>query len=894
MTRPTPSHLLPFILALLCTLCGCSEDSQDTSAGAFAHDTASEDATVSLNTDTEPETFPGGDIGDVNPLAPELTDAPDVPPDTSISRLDHPYFYSGLSEARGGPESSNWQLLSTLGPPLASGGISAAQTFTLLSFSPALLSPTPRCGDHIPQSGELCDASNLRNETCISLGYAGGDLSCQSDCQAFDESSCTADPTECGNGVIDPGEDCDGSDLKGLDCTAFDLLAGTLSCGSDCKFDLTNCLPPDPPDPLTCECTADTDLPGLLCSDFGFTDGDGFLLSCGSDCQVDLSVCGFLPLVGLTSSSRAVCGVSTADGTARCRGFNSNNIILMPSAQSDLVTQNQVAVGDHFTAIINNSGQLHLCVTGYLTAVDGSAQLASTDARPPATALTHSDRALCFSSSATPNQVNCYTTAYWFASGTVIASLLPTDVNTDAPFAVSDTQFCYIPNTGNQLNCLTLSTPTTLNPISIAASLDVTQTQALEVSNTTACLLHPDATAITSQGGNALCLNATTGSPVTTTGTDIHSAQFTKLVVGNGLSQGTWCGILAAPFGGAPAGGVVCWAELTAGVFSWHGALNDVDGQPFDTEELTLSDAYACVQDAARGARCVVLAGATPTTHEGQLLAPSDKFSDVALDPLSTTGTGCAVRASGPEAGEVVCWGGLSADPIPGATFTQVAVSNENVCGLSNGELVCNNLGAPTDTDFIQVAGGIPYGTSYPMCALNRAGGVKCWSAGSGAALLATQDPGPYDKISVGNGFYCGLTPSGDIACSPLIAGSTPPLLAELGPYVDFDLGANHGCAVHEDGRLICWGAGAAIQGEVGAAGELFTQVSVQGTSVCALQEDLVAGDLLRCWDGASAGALDGEHSALKSVELGAAGGCALRRNNELVCWGRYALGNQR
>ena len=45
------------------------------------------------------------------------------------------------------------------------------------------------CGDGIVDSGENCDGSNLTGNTCASLGYSGGTLSCSSSC-TFDTSGC--------------------------------------------------------------------------------------------------------------------------------------------------------------------------------------------------------------------------------------------------------------------------------------------------------------------------------------------------------------------------------------------------------------------------------------------------------------------------------------------------------------------------------------------------------------------------------------------------------------------------------------------------------------------------------------------------------------------------------
>lgn len=48
----------------------------------------------------------------------------------------------------------------------------------------------------------------------------------------------------CGNGAIDPGEDCDGALLGGATCASATLNAlpqGFLSCGANCLFDTSLC-----------------------------------------------------------------------------------------------------------------------------------------------------------------------------------------------------------------------------------------------------------------------------------------------------------------------------------------------------------------------------------------------------------------------------------------------------------------------------------------------------------------------------------------------------------------------------------------------------------------------------------------------------------------------------
>jgi hypothetical protein len=53
----------------------------------------------------------------------------------------------------------------------------------------------------------------------------------------------------CGNGTRETGEECDGGDLGGETCQSLGYESGSLGCGSDCRFDTSNCggTSPDPP-----------------------------------------------------------------------------------------------------------------------------------------------------------------------------------------------------------------------------------------------------------------------------------------------------------------------------------------------------------------------------------------------------------------------------------------------------------------------------------------------------------------------------------------------------------------------------------------------------------------------------------------------------------------------
>lgn len=46
---------------------------------------------------------------------------------------------------------------------------------------------------------------------------------------------------QCGNGVIDPPEQCDRSDLGGATCQTQGFSGGTLGCDQSCHFDVSQC-----------------------------------------------------------------------------------------------------------------------------------------------------------------------------------------------------------------------------------------------------------------------------------------------------------------------------------------------------------------------------------------------------------------------------------------------------------------------------------------------------------------------------------------------------------------------------------------------------------------------------------------------------------------------------
>lgn len=94
------------------------------------------------------------------------------------------------------------------------------------------------CGNGIVNPGEDCDGTDLGTATCESVVQRGGTLACNADC-TFDVSDC--DEYMCGNGIAEPGEECDGADLGGATCASVGFSGGTVACGTNCRLDLAGC-----------------------------------------------------------------------------------------------------------------------------------------------------------------------------------------------------------------------------------------------------------------------------------------------------------------------------------------------------------------------------------------------------------------------------------------------------------------------------------------------------------------------------------------------------------------------------------------------------------------------------------------------------------------------------
>ena len=146
------------------------------------------------------------------------------------------------------------------------------------------LCATALCGNNVVETGEVCDGTNLAGQSCSTQGFTQGTLSCIGDCRSFNINLCvtnhfcgdgilnaqdageqcddantrngdgcssgcrreTYNPSMCGDGVAfnfedNRQEECDGSDLRNLDCTNLGFRGGNLGCSSACRYETGNC-----------------------------------------------------------------------------------------------------------------------------------------------------------------------------------------------------------------------------------------------------------------------------------------------------------------------------------------------------------------------------------------------------------------------------------------------------------------------------------------------------------------------------------------------------------------------------------------------------------------------------------------------------------------------------
>lgn len=148
---------------------------------------------------------------------------------------------SATTQSGGGGSSTTWMTTSTSEAGETTDSTSSGST-SLDSGTSGDTGPTPpTCGDGLAEGDEQCDGDDLRGADCMSFGLDQGTLGCGTECR-YDLSNCPGFDS-CGNGTIDDWEECEEGDLGGTTCRDLaDFSGGTLAC-DDCRFNTTDCDP---------------------------------------------------------------------------------------------------------------------------------------------------------------------------------------------------------------------------------------------------------------------------------------------------------------------------------------------------------------------------------------------------------------------------------------------------------------------------------------------------------------------------------------------------------------------------------------------------------------------------------------------------------------------------
>lgn len=148
--------------------------------------------------------------------------------------------------------------------------------------------PITTCGNDAIDAPEQCDGDRLNDQTCQTLGFAGGVLKCHPDICQFVTSGCLNDTTTCGDGTRQANEQCDGQDTT----TCPD--GSTRACLNNCT--LAPCAPVDMIDDM----------------DDMTRDMNDMSPDLQSDMPTDMSGCAH------QGGIMGVCGEARDDGTGQC------------------------------------------------------------------------------------------------------------------------------------------------------------------------------------------------------------------------------------------------------------------------------------------------------------------------------------------------------------------------------------------------------------------------------------------------------------------------------------------------------------------------------------------------------------------------------------------------
>ena len=187
------------------------------------------------------------------------------------------------------------------------------------------------CGNGSIQGDEVCDLTATGDETCITQGFESGTLSCNANCSDYDTSTCGV----CGDMVINGAEDCEGASLGNTDCVDLGFEGGTLSCLTDCSFDTSDCSMCGDGAATGFEPCDGADLGGQTCASLGLEGGN---LACAAGCIYDFSGCDIQGIPfgsdtgynGFELNAGGALPCDDISGTGTSTGLGDDNTVTVP------------------------------------------------------------------------------------------------------------------------------------------------------------------------------------------------------------------------------------------------------------------------------------------------------------------------------------------------------------------------------------------------------------------------------------------------------------------------------------------------------------------------------------------------------------------------------------
>lgn len=230
---------------------------------------------------------------------------------------------SGGGETSSGMDSTS---LSTSATTASSTGTAStsATTDTTTTTTTTTATTGGMCGDGTIDPGEVCDGSDFGDADCASEGFAGGVLGCAENCGALDVEACIEAQTCC-----EPyaGRGCDDTECSDAVCAD-----NPLCCEQQWVFECAEAaaeLCPSCALPGFCgdgiingdEVCEEDDLDGQTCEGLGYDNGT---LGCGSRCVAfDESNCGnFMCGNGMQEPGEVCDGVDLDGNTCADVGFD--------------------------------------------------------------------------------------------------------------------------------------------------------------------------------------------------------------------------------------------------------------------------------------------------------------------------------------------------------------------------------------------------------------------------------------------------------------------------------------------------------------------------------------------------------------------------------------------